>query len=91
MFYVKILLKAAYLILRLNRVIKMKIVIDISNEDKAKHLIDILKDIPYVKNIKVETKKKKKKPDFKSVFGIWENREISVEDIRAKAWRKINK
>ncbi len=35
----------------------MKIVIDVSNELKAKHLIDILKDIPYVKNIKVEPEK----------------------------------
>jgi len=27
----------------------MRIVIDVSNEVKAKHLIDILKDIPYEK------------------------------------------
>ena len=69
----------------------MKIVIDVSNEKKAKHLIDILKDIPYVKDIKVETEKEKKKPDFKSVFGIWKDREITIEKIRKKAWRKTDK
>jgi len=70
-------------------VIRMKIIIDVSNERKAKHLIDILKDIPYVKNIKIEHKKEKRKPDFKSVFGIWKDREITIEDIRKKAWGKI--
>jgi len=51
----------------------MKIVIDVSNEEKAKHLIDILKEIPYVKSIKIESKKNKGKPDFESVFGIWKD------------------
>ena len=69
----------------------MKIVIDVSNEEKAKNLIDMLKDIPYVKNIKVESKKKKKKPDFEAVFGIWKDRNITLKDVREKAWRKRNK
>ena len=69
----------------------MKIVIDISNEGKAKHLIDILKDIPYVKNIKVESEKKKGKPDFNSVFGIWKDRDITLENIRKKAWKRVTK
>lgn len=69
----------------------MKIVIDVSNKEKAKHLIDMLKDIPYVKNIKIESKKKKRKPDFEAVFGIWKDRDITLEDIREKAWGKRNK
>jgi len=69
----------------------MKIVIDVSNEEKAKNLIDMLKDIPYVKNIKVESNKKKKKPDFEAVFGIWKDRNITLKDVREKAWRKRNK
>ena len=69
----------------------MKIVIDVSNEEKAKNLIDMLKDIPYVKNFKVESKKKKKKPDFEAVFGIWKDRNITLKDVREKAWRKRNK
>ncbi|WP_456383166.1 hypothetical protein [Persephonella sp.] len=60
----------------------MKIVIDVSNEKKAKSLIDILKDIPYVKSIKIEPEKKEKKPDFESIFGIWKDRSITLEDIR---------
>ena len=60
----------------------MKIVIDVSNEKKAKSLIDILKDIPYVKSIKIEPEKKEKKPDFESVFGMWKDRSITLEDIR---------
>ena len=69
----------------------MKIIIDVSNEGKAKHLIDILKDIPYVKNIRVEHEKNKGKPDFKSVFGIWKDRDITLENIRKKAWGRIAK
>ena len=69
----------------------MKIVIDVSNEEKAKNLIDMLKDIPYVKNIKIESKKKKRKPDFEAVFGIWKDRNITLKDVREKAWRKRNK
>jgi len=67
----------------------MRIIIDVSNEGKAKHLIDILKDIPYVKNIEVENKKNKEKPDFESVFGIWKDRDITIENIRKKAWGKV--
>ncbi|WP_297453533.1 hypothetical protein [Persephonella sp.] len=66
----------------------MKIVIDVSNEEKAKHLINMLKDIPYVKNIKIESEKKKRKPDFEAVFGIWKDRDITLKGIREKAWRK---
>ncbi len=69
----------------------MKIVIDISDEKKAKHLIDMLKDIPYVKSIKVKHEKKKKKPNFELVFGIWKERDITLEDIRKKAWRKVSR
>ncbi|WP_457636397.1 hypothetical protein [Persephonella sp.] len=67
----------------------MRIIIDVSNEGKAKHLIDILKDIPYVKNIKVEHEKKKGKPDFEAVFGIWKDRDITIENIRKKTWGKV--
>ncbi|WP_457623392.1 hypothetical protein [Persephonella sp.] len=69
----------------------MKIVIDVSNEKKAKKLIDILKDIPYVKSIKVESEIRKEKPDFESVFGIWKDREITLDNLRKKAWGKVIK
>ncbi len=69
----------------------MKIVIDISDEKKAKYLVKLLEDIPYVRNIKVEHEKKKKKPNFELVFGIWKERDITLEDIRKKAWRKVSR
>ncbi len=69
----------------------MKIVIDISDERKAQHLIDILKDIPYINNIQVKEEKKKGKPDFNSVFGIWKDKDITLEEIRKKAWGKTEK
>jgi len=66
----------------------MKIVIDLENEKEAKHLINILKEIPYVKNIKIEKEnRKKKKPDFNSVFGMWKDRNVTLENIRKKAWK----
>ena len=64
----------------------MKIVINVVSEEKAKHLIEILKEIPYVKDIKVESEKKEGKPDFESIFGIWKDRDITIENIRKKAW-----
>ncbi len=65
----------------------MKIIIDISDKEKAKNIINLLKDIPYVKNIFLEEDiKVERKPDFYSVFGIWRDRDISLEDIRKKAW-----
>jgi len=70
----------------------MKIVISISDKNKAKILINMLKDIPYIDNIKVEAdKNKRKKPDFKSVFELWKDRDISLNDIRKKAWGKSHK
>ncbi len=69
----------------------MKIVIDISDKRKAQHLIDILKDIPYINNIQVKEEKKKGKPDFNSVFGIWKDKDITLEEIRKKAWGKTEK
>ncbi|WP_294430622.1 hypothetical protein [uncultured Treponema sp.] len=29
---------------------------------------------------------KKESSDFDAAFGLWKDREISIEDIRAKAW-----
>lgn len=66
----------------------MKIIIDIPDEKKAKYLINLLKDIPYIKNIEIEPKKRKVRPDFESVYGIWKDRDISLKEIRKKAWRK---
>ncbi|RUM57518.1 MAG: hypothetical protein DSY59_02380 [Persephonella sp.] len=69
----------------------MKIVIDISDERKAQYLIDILKDIPYINSIQVKEERKKGKPDFNSVFGIWKDKNITLEEIRKKAWAKTEK
>ena len=44
----------------------------------------------YIKNILKENilnKKEENKLDFSEFAGMWENRDISQEDIRKKAWK----
>lgn len=31
---------------------------------------------------------KKESSDFKAAFGLWKDRDISIEDIREKAWSR---
>ena len=57
----------------------MQIVIEVK-EDKAKKFIDFLKTLDYVKIYE--------KNNIKNFAGIWKNKDISLEKIREKAWKK---
>ncbi len=66
-----------------------KIVINVKDDKKINALISFLNEINF---IDVEKEKHHKsissrKGDFRKLFGIWRSREITLADIRKKAWR----
>ena len=70
----------------------MELVIRIDNEKKAVHFLNLLEDLSFVKVEKITTektgrKKRASKPEnLKKLFGIWAEEEISLKDIRKKAY-----
>jgi len=63
-----------------NKEKKMEILIDVHN-DKAEQFIEFIKTLDYVQI-------KKTKDDIKRFAGIWKDKNISIEDIREKAWKR---
>jgi hypothetical protein len=66
-----------------------RIVINVKDDKKINALISFLNEINF---IDVEKEKQHKsissrKGDFRKLFGIWRSREITLTDIRKKAWR----
>ena len=68
------------------------ITLKITNKRKFQHFLNFIKDLDYVEVLGKEPTKKKKNTltenDFFALAGMWENRNISAEDLRAKAWPK---
>ena len=72
----------------------MEMLIRVKNEQKAIHLFSVLKELSYVEietspQKKVTSKKKvASEKDFENLFGIWANRDITLKEIREKAWKR---
>lgn len=71
------------------------ITLKIKNREKLDHFLAFIKDLDFVEVLsdnaeKKISKEKKSKDDFFSLAGIWENRDIDAEQLRAKAWPKKN-
>ncbi len=69
--------------------------INIKDSEKAVIVINLLKELPFVEIEEGKTDKrvkpvKKGKKSLEDLFGLWENREISLIDIREKAWDRNN-
>ncbi len=65
----------------------MKIILEIKDDEKAKTIVRFLNQNPYIKIKDIENIKKKKKAfDINQMFGLWEKRAITKEEIREKAW-----
>lgn len=66
------------------------ITLKIKNKKKLNHLLAFLKDLDFVEvlqNVPVEQNEKEvNKEDFFSLAGIWEDRDITADELRAKAW-----
>ena len=66
-----------------------RLIIHVKGDAKINALITLLNEINF---IEVEREEKgdpglSKKGNLRKLFGIWENRDISLADIRKKAWR----
>ncbi len=69
--------------------------INIKDSEKAVIVINLLKELPFVE-IEDNTIDKKDDPvkkntsSLEDLFGLWENRDISLLTIRKKAWGREN-
>jgi hypothetical protein len=72
----------------------MEMLIRVKNQEKAVHLFSVLKELSYVevKSIpKIQGTTKKKvvtTKDFENLFGIWAKKDINLNAIREKAWKR---
>lgn len=66
-----------------------KIVVNIKDKSKEQIIISLLKEFSFIeiKELKKE-RRARKTSDFRKLFGIWEGREISLRDLRGKAWQR---
>ena len=75
---------------KLSRDVSMqRLVIHVKDDAKLNALMSVLNEINF---IEVEREEKEasglsRHGDLRKLFGIWENRDISLADIRQKAWR----
>ena len=65
--------------------------IKIKDADKAVIIINLLKELPFIEIEKTEDEKtvrpvEMSKGSLADLFGLWEKRNISLGDIRKKAW-----
>ena len=63
-----------------------KIVIDIKDKSKEMIVINLLRELPFIELKEFQKSNKTSSSDFRKLFGLWEGREISLNDIRKKAW-----
>ena len=73
----------------LREVAMQRLVIHVKDDAKLNALMSVLNEINF---IEVEREEKGasgllRHGDLRKLFGIWENRDISLADIRQKAWR----
>ena len=66
-----------------------RLIIHIEDDAKFNALMSVLTEISF---IEIEKEEKdvsglSRHGDLRKLFGIWENRDISLTDIRQKAWR----
>ena len=67
------------------------VVLNIKNDVKGKFLLDFLKQIEFVEIEEEQSNiedKSSDKESFRDLFGIWKNRDITIETIRQKAWKE---
>ena len=68
--------------------------IKIKNDDKASIVLNLLRELPFVE-IESDAEKisgrvvRKGSGSLADLFGIWEQRNITLKDIRKKAWNRI--
>ena len=67
--------------------------IKIKDDEKATIVLNLLKELPFVEieesaDEKTGKSGKRGKGSVADLFGLWENRKITLSDIRKKAWNR---
>jgi len=71
-----------------------QIIVQIRDKEKAKVLFELLTALDFVDSVKTsqteevegDTTFEEEMSDFFSLAGIWQDREVTLESIRQKAW-----
>ena len=64
-----------------------KIIIDIKDKNKEYIILNLLKELSFVEFKELE-KEEKIPLEFRNLFGIWKDREITLNELRSKAWQR---
>jgi len=67
----------------------MLIMLDIKNESKIDSFLNFIKTLDYV-DIKFDKKESKKitNNSIKDFSGLWRDRDINIDSLREKAWKR---
>ncbi|HDL65087.1 MAG TPA: hypothetical protein ENH12_06850 [Proteobacteria bacterium] len=66
-----------------------QIVLNIKDDSKISVVRNFFKTINFIEVIpETEEAEEKGEGNFEDLFGLWKDRDISIDDIRAKAWAR---
>ncbi|MCJ8502114.1 hypothetical protein [Desulfatitalea alkaliphila] len=66
-----------------------KILIDIKDQSKKDIVISLLKEFSFLEFHELDkVDKLKNTSDIRKLFGIWKEREINLNDLRTRAWKR---
>jgi hypothetical protein len=75
------------------------ITITVEDQENAHLLAELAKQLSFVRSVEISgtespeeipTGKFASEEEFLELVGLWKNRDVNVETIREKAWRRIN-
>jgi len=66
-----------------------RIVLDIKDESKTHMVISLLKELSFIEFKKLDKKEGTRSAlHFRNLFGIWKGRDVTLNDLRQKAWQR---
>ncbi len=68
-----------------------QLIIKVTNQEKARLLSEILSALDFVSSVEGiadHISESKEDQDFFAMAGLWENKNITVDSIRQKAWKE---
>jgi hypothetical protein len=66
-----------------------KILINIKDKSKAHIVVDLLKELSFIEFRELGKENRiRKASDFRELYGIWKDREVTLDDLRQKAWQR---
>jgi hypothetical protein len=71
-----------------------QLIIKVTNQEKARLLTEILSALDFVSSVEEITdhsSESEDDQDFFAMAGLWENKNITIDSIRQKAWKEEEK